>query len=155
MSDVEGNPRPYSAATLPAMADLVAEIDGKIAEQKVKRSQIIDELGMRYGTQLVALRVTTGKNTANIEADGVKVAGEVKKEVSYDNAMLKATAATMTWEAVLAVFKIDFSVSEVSYKALQTGAALSPEGKALFDQIEKARTVEYKPQPLKIERVKA
>ena len=155
MSAAEGNPRPYSAATLSALADLLNEIDGEIATRSVKRSQIMDELTMRHDTAIAAQLAATGKGTAHLEIDGLKITGGITKSVKWDGPALQAMAFNMPWETVKTLFKIDFALSEASYAALQIGAALSPEGKALFDAAEKARTVQYKPQPLKIERIKA
>lgn len=155
MSDAGAKPRPFETHTLEQMAAQLDAIDRELKERLIRRAEIGDELAIRYGTQLAALRANTDKNTASLTIDGIKVVGEVKKDVKYDGAALKTIAAPMSWEQVQAVFKIDFSVSEVSYKALQTAAALNPESKVLFDAITGARTVEYKPQAVKIERAKA
>lgn len=69
------------------------------------------------------------------DADGVKLTAEVKATVKWDSAALEKIASNLPWETVSRVFKIEFSVPEKNFKAIND--------QALLDKLVDARTVKY------------
>jgi hypothetical protein len=120
--------------------ELLAEQNAAAADTaaaKERTQRIKQELASRFrDSALEALKQvdkTHGTTTLPLQ-DGFAAKAEVKQTVKWDSAKLQAVAQTLPWERVIALFKIDFSMSETLYKGV---AALSPE---LRKQIDAART---------------
>jgi len=137
MSDYADNLREYSLTHLTAdrqdlldgaadiqqeLADIQAEIDRRFSDAG---KLALDTAGKDYGTI-----------TREVE-NGYKIKADIKQTVKWDGAALQAIAADMTWEKIQHWFKIDFSVPEAKFKAIEPG----PFRKA----IEKARTTKLSP----------
>ncbi len=104
------------------LSDIQAEIDRRFSDAG---KLALDTAGKVYGTA-----------TREVEG-GYKIKADVKQAVKWDGAALQAIAADMTWEKIQHWFKIDFSMPEAKFKAIEPG----PFRKA----IEKARTTKLSP----------
>lgn len=113
-------------SALEQQKSILAEIDAKITD-------VLSETARKA---LAAADKTSGDVTITV-VDGLQFKATVPKTVKYDSDRLQQVAATLPWQKTTQLFKIDFSVPEANYKALQK---LEPE---LAAKIEEARTVKY------------
>lgn len=94
----------------------------QLAEQnKAEQAEILEELTRRTGTTLMNKLKAAGKEHGSVTVElpnGVKVKGERKQKVEWDQAKLRQIASTLTWEQIQHYFKITFSVPEKVYGAL-------------------------------------
>lgn len=108
-----------------------------IDSAKEKMDAIQAELVMRYhpwvSDALKQENKQHGQHTFNV--DGIKMTGEIKATVKWDSSALEKIAASLPWETVSRVFKIDFAVPEKNYKGITD--------QKLLDRLNEARTVKY------------
>lgn len=101
----------------------LANIDCLIlSATKEKANQMYALAGKQFGTVNVA------------GEDGISIKADISKKVEWDSDKLADIARTMSWDAVKANFKMEFSVPEKVY------AGLGDAVKLVFDA---ARTVKY------------
>jgi len=100
--------------------------------EEVER-ELLSRLGASFSDQLAKSGRQHGDLTD--ELDGVKLTYSVKNKVDWDQDALKKIAATMPWNMVERVFKIEFGVPEKTFKALVD--------QSLIDNLTLARTVKY------------
>lgn len=111
-------------------------------EQATADMKLVEaELARRFAAQVEAKLQLAGKaaGSSTIEADGIKLKGELPKKVEWDSTTLLLIAQSMPWDAVQRVFKIAFSVQEKIWDGIQ---AADPE---LAKKLAAARTVKYDP----------
>lgn len=125
---------------LRALREQRMDIVASIEERKAILQQIDDKISDVLSDIAYKAMEAAGKNSGDVTItpfDGLRFKASVSKTVKYDTEKLMRLASTMPGQKVTQLFKIDFSVSEESYKALQK---FEPE---LAAKIEEARTVKY------------
>lgn len=131
-----------------ALRELVENKDrlrAEVADIQAIIKEIDGEVSRRYEARVQEALAASGKETGQVtfrSDTGEKLQGEVKKTVKWDSSKLQAVAASLPWEMVQRVFDVKFSVPEKTYSALTD--------ESLRKRIEEARTVEHKPQPIKV-----
>ncbi len=88
------------------LADIQAEIDRRF---KPAGLLALDTALKRYGT------------TTREVGGGYKIKVDIKQTVKWDSAALQTLASDMSWEKIQHWFKIDFSVPEAKFKAIEPG----------------------------------
>lgn len=138
--------KPLTDFTLWELHEQQVILSATASDTKTRQAELQEELTRRLGAGLdTALGGNTG--TARIALpDGLEAVRETKKEVEWDSPKLMAVAKTMAWERAAAIFKIEFSMSEMIYRGI---SAADPE---LAAQLITARTMTPKPGAVKIER---
>ena len=125
---------------LKALREQRAEMVRAIEDRKAILQQIDDKISDALSDIAYKAMEAAGKTSGDVTItpfDGLRFKASVSKTVKYDSAKLQALAATLPWQKTTQLFKIDFSVPEENYKALQK---LEPD---LAAKIEEARTVKY------------
>lgn len=79
---------------------------------------------------------SAGDITISVDGAG-KFKASIGKTVRWDSSKLQSIAAGMSWSEASSIFKIDFSVPEVNFKAAKS---MNP---ALAEKLIEARTVKY------------
>jgi len=137
MSDYADDIRKFSLVRLTAdrqeFRDAIVGFNAVLAD-------IQNEIDRRFSNAGKLALDTAGKDYGTITREvenGYKIKADIKQTVKWDGAALQAIAADMTWEKIQHWFKIDFSVPEAKFKAIEPG----PFRKA----IEKARTTKLSP----------
>jgi hypothetical protein len=130
-------PITFSNKPISELKDMAADITETIAYQKNVLEAINAEILGRYHDRFVRELEAAGKTDGEMtrEFDGVRMTFAIKPKVKWDSKKLQAVAATMPWEKIEKVFKIEFSVPERTYKSITEDA--------LMEAIKPARTVEY------------
>jgi hypothetical protein len=125
--------------TLEALAGRIQTMRSCIALEKMLLAAAEAELSRRQEMTAARLLETAGKDNGSVTFthDGMRFKGVAEKTVKWDSAKLQAVAATMPWDQVERLFKIEFSVPEANYKAL-----LNP---TLRDALTQARTTKIAP----------
>lgn len=132
-------PDPLNLATA-TLDQLLVEQDAAALDTSAAKGRTLrvkQEIASRFAESAKRTLTEKGKSHGSVTIplqDGFEVKGDAKQTVKWDSAKLQAVAQTLPWERVIALFKIDFSMSETIYKGI---AALSPELRA---QIDAART---------------
>lgn len=107
-----------------------ALLDEEIKKIQSRISEILaDEAKRQFGEKLAG--------DVTLDTDVGKFKASISKTVKWDNGKLQAIASTMPWGEAQSLFKIDFSVSEANYKAVQS---MRPELAARLDE---ARSTKY------------
>lgn len=130
-------PTDVSSASIPALYSMQAEFAKQVADARSRLGAVTAELFTRFAASVKATLDQAGKTHGSATLplqDGFALKTDTKQTVKWDSAQLQAIATTLPWERVVALFKIDFSMSETIYKGV---AALSPE---LREKIDAART---------------
>lgn len=125
---------------LKALREQRKEVVALIEQQKSILQQIDDRITDVLSDNAFKIMEAAGKNSGDVTmtlADGTKYKASVSKTVKWDSDALKEGAKDFTWDEVRSMFKIDFSVPEANYQALQK---LKPE---LAEKVAAARTVKY------------
>lgn len=130
-------PITFSTKTVHELKEMAVDITQTIAYQKEILEAINEEILGRYQSAFMAELKAAGKQDGEMtrEFDGVRMTFAIKPKVKWDSKKLQAVAATMPWEKIEKVFKIEFSVPERTYKSITEDA--------LMAAIVPARTVEY------------
>jgi hypothetical protein len=130
-------PITFSTKTVHELKEMAVDITQTIAYQKEILDAINEEILGRYQSAFMAELKVAGKTDGEMtrEFDGVRMTFAIKPKVKWDSKKLQAVAATMPWEKIEKVFKIEFSVPERTYKSITEDA--------LMAAIVPARTVEY------------
>jgi len=130
-------PITFSTKTVHELKEMAVDITQTIAYQKEILEAINEEILGRYQSAFMAELKVAGKTDGEMtrEFDGVRMTFAIKPKVKWDSKKLQAVAATMPWEKIEKVFKIEFSVPERTYKSITEDA--------LMAAIVPARTVEY------------
>jgi hypothetical protein len=130
-------PITFSTKTIHELKEMAVDIGQTIAYQKEVLDAINEEILTRYQPAFMAELKAAGKHDGEMtrEIDGVRMTFAIKPKVKWDSKKLQAVAATMPWEKIEKVFKIEFSVPERTYKSITEDA--------LMAAIVPARTVEY------------
>lgn len=105
---------------------------------KEKIEAVEAELLSRVGSEFAEQLAKSGRQHGDITDetnDGIKLTYSVKSKVEWDQDAMKAIAASMPWNMVERVFKIEFAVPERTFKALTD--------QSLIDKLTEARTVKY------------
>jgi hypothetical protein len=123
--------------TLTELRDIIAANKALIDAAKAKISEaeagIIAEHGALFEKHLQETGLTHGQHSTEI--DGVKLTFKIGQRVDWDSNVLESIANTLPWEQVRRIMKIEFSVPEKNFKAL--------EDNELKDRLMDARTVKY------------
>lgn len=107
---------------------------------KAKRavSEVAEEIATAYSEKVKAaynaLQKQGGSQSVPLQ-DGLVAKGDISKEVKWNQDLMRMAAASMTFVEVMHYFKIEFSMTEVTYKSLPNGA--------FKDLIDEARSVKY------------
>jgi len=111
--------------------DHLAEV---AASANAEISAIKAELMRRYVAQVNQAYAQAMKDhgTLNIDLpDGWGIKAKINKSVKYDSRLLMDVAAQMPWERAQKLFKVNVSMTETLYKALD---AVDPDLKAKVDE---------------------
>lgn len=123
--------------TLTELRDIIAANKAIIDAAKAKISEaeagILAEHGKIFEAHLKESGLTHGQHSTEI--DGVKLTFKISQRVDWDSNVLESIANTLPWEQVRRIMKIEFSVPEKNFKAL--------EDNELKDRLTDARTVKY------------
>lgn len=123
--------------TLTELRDIIAANKAIIDAAKAKISEaeagILAEHGALFDKHLQETGLTHGQHSTEI--DGVKLTFKISQRVDWDSNVLESIANTLPWEQVRRIMKIEFSVPEKNFKAL--------EDNELKDRLMDARTVKY------------
>ena len=123
--------------TLTELRDIIAANKALIDAAKAKISEaeagIIAEHGALFEKHLQETGLTHGQHSTEI--DGVKLTFKIGQRVDWDSNVLESIANTLPWDQVRRIMKIEFSVPEKNFKAL--------EDNELKDRLMDARTVKY------------
>lgn len=125
---------------LKALCEQRKEVVALIEQQKSILQQIDDRITDVLSDNAFKIMEAAGKNSGDVTmtlADGTRYKASVSKTVKYDSDYLFQLASTIPWDEARSIFKIDFSVPEANYQALQK---LKPE---LAEKVAAARTVKY------------
>jgi hypothetical protein len=130
-------PITFSNKPLHELKDMAVDIGQTIAYQKDILDAINEEILARYKDAFLHELKLAGKTDGEMtrEFDGVRMTFAMKPKVKWDSKKLQAVAATMPWEKIEKVFKIEFSVPERTFKAITEDG--------LMEAIKPARTVEF------------
>lgn len=130
-------PITFSNKPVHELKEMARDISETIAYQKDILDAINAEILTRYQGRFMSELEAAGKNDGEMtrEFDGVRMTFAIKPKVKWDSKKLQAVAATMPWEKIEKVFKIEFSVPERTFKSITEDA--------LMEAIKPARTVEY------------
>ncbi len=71
-----------------------------------------------------------------LDADGIEIVGDIKKEVKWESSALMEVASNMEWKEAKQLFKITFEVPEKTYAKLDPSSEIKK-------KIDEARTVKY------------
>lgn len=123
--------------TLSELRDIVAAnkaiIDAAKAKVAEAEALIFAEHGKIFTDHLAASGLNHGQHSTEI--DGVKLTFKISQRVDWDSNVLESIANTLPWEQVRRIMKIEFSVPEKNFKALEENE--------LKDRLMDARTVKY------------
>lgn len=123
--------------TLTELRDIIAANKALIDAAKAKISEaeagIVAEHGALFEKHLQETGLTHGQHSTEI--DGVKLTFKIGQRVDWDSNVLESIANTLPWDQVRRIMKIEFSVPEKNFKAL--------EDNELKDRLMDARTVKY------------
>lgn len=123
--------------TLSELRDIVAAnkaiIDAAKAKVAEAEALIFAEHGKIFADHLASSGLTHGQHSTEI--DGVKLTFKISQRVDWDSNVLESIANTLPWEQVRRIMKIEFSVPEKNFKALEENE--------LKDRLMDARTVKY------------
>lgn len=123
--------------TLTELRDIIAANKALIDAAKAKISEaeagIVAEHGALFERHLQETGLTHGQHSTEI--DGVKLTFKIGQRVDWDSNVLESIANTLPWDQVRRIMKIEFSVPEKNFKAL--------EDNELKDRLMDARTVKY------------
>jgi hypothetical protein len=123
--------------TLTELREIIAANKALIDAAKAKIAEaeagIIAEHGALFEKHLKETGLTHGQHSTEI--DGVKLTFKISQRVDWDSNVLESIANTLPWEQVRRIMKIEFSVPEKNFKAL--------EDNELKDRLMDARTVKY------------
>lgn len=123
--------------TLTELREIIAANKALIDAAKAKIAEaeagIIAEHGALFEKHLKEAGLTHGQHSTEI--DGVKLTFKISQRVDWDSNVLESIANTLPWEQVRRIMKIEFSVPEKNFKAL--------EDNELKDRLMDARTVKY------------
>lgn len=118
----EGVAQPSALAAIPiaALMQQRDQLSAQMSNLSKAISTIDGEVASRYVPAFAALLAQQGKEAGSLtfERDGFKMKGDVRKSVKWDGAKLQAIASGMDWPTASRLFKIEFGVSEATYKAL-------------------------------------
>lgn len=123
--------------TLNELRDIIAANKAIIDAAKAKVAEteaiILAEHGRLFEEHLKQNNLAHGQHTAEI--DGLKLTFKISQRVDWDSDVLESIANTLPWEQVRRIMKIEFSVPEKNFKALEENE--------LKDRLMDARTVKY------------
>lgn len=126
-------PFDYAAASLPQLLAEQGAAAMDVAAAKGRALRLAQELTARFGASAKQALAEAGKSHGSITLamqDGFAVKADAKQTVKWDSDKLQAVAQTLPWERVIALFGINFTMSETIYKGV---AALSPDLRAKID----------------------
>lgn len=123
--------------TLADLREIIATnkaiIDSAKAKIEETNALIFERHGKLLETHLAEAGLNHGQHS--VEIDGIKITMKITQKVDWDSNVLESIANTLPWEQVRRIMKIDFSVPEKNFKALQDDE--------LKDRLTDARTVKY------------
>ena len=136
-TDMSTIPITFSNKPIHELKERAVDIGQTIVYQKQILDAINEEILTRYQPAFVQELQALGKvdGEATREFDGVRMTYAMKAKVKWDSKKLQSVAATMPWDKIEKVFKIEFSVPERTYKAITEDS--------LLEAIKAARTVEF------------
>ena len=150
MNSTTNQPTPESLQLmkLDELIDYKGAVLAQLNEAKTAGKMLEAEIDRRFDDNVAAAYAAQDKQHGTIRIpmeDNTEVVASTSKTVNWDQAALKAIAASMDWPTVNHFFSIKFSVPEKVY----TGLAPDDPRKAAFDA---ARTVKYGTPSISIQR---
>ena len=125
------------AMTLPHLLEERSLALSRISGQKARIQKIDEIIVERLAEQAKNAMSAKTHGDVTLETPAGKFKASIDKTVKWDSTKLQNLAATLPWEKVIGIFKIDFSVPEAKYNALKD---IEP---MLAEKVEDARTVKY------------
>lgn len=98
--------------------------DPKIVSTQQKIARLNKELTIRVHETVKAAYADAQKEDGTLtvkSVPGVVVKGSISKKVEWDQTKLMALASTLPWDKVQHYFKLEFSVPEAIFKAVEPG----------------------------------
>lgn len=116
-----------------------------MSKLKVENTEISNEIARRLHNEIEVAFTEKKKMSGQvtIKADDIKIEAEIKKDVKWDSNKLLAVTAQMPFDKVSRMFKVELSMTESMYSALEAA------DEELFKRVTEARTVKFSPVTIK------
>lgn len=140
MTEPNSDLPPIEEVSLRELYELLGEAEREAGASAKFLLQIKEEFTRRFEAQVKAAFEAAGKQHGTVTLDlGENLTGkaDIRRTVSWDTAALMRVAQSLPWERASKLFKIEFTMPEANFKALEN---IDP---PLAEIVAKARVTKY------------